>query len=282
MHPRSIAGFAVAAAAILACRSDKPADHPDAATAEAAVHVVTYDASEFQLSGPGQVPAGRTRFLLANKGHEPHHLMVVRLEEGRTYDSLLAVLKQPGMPPRWVHPIGGPNGVSPALQSEAELVLTPGQYAVACMVPSTDGVPHLAKGMIAPLTVAEGGSDAPEPAADIAIALTDYSFGLSSPLTAGTRRVRVKNGAQQLHEIVVVRLEPGKTMEDLLAWEMGGRNGAAPGQFIGGMSPLAPGDVGDFSIRFEPGTYGFLCFIPDAKDGKPHVAHGMMQTVTVS
>ena len=282
MHPRSITGAAVAAAAILACRSDKPAHHPDTAPADAAVNVVTYDASEFQLSGPGQLPAGRTRFRLVNKGQEAHHVIVVRVEEGRTYDSLLAVLRQPGMPPRWVHPIGGPNGVSPALESEAELVLTPGQYAVACMVPSTDGVPHLAKGMIAPLTVTEGGSTVPEPAADVEISLTDYAFGLSSPLAAGTRMIRVKNGAEQLHEIVVVRLEPGKTMEDLLAWEIGGRKGAAPGQFIGGMSPLAPGDVGDFSMRFEPGTYGFLCFIPDAGDGKPHVAHGMMQTVTVS
>lgn len=281
MRLRVTVAAAAAAAAILACTSDKPADHPDAAGAGAAANVASYDASDYRLTGPAGLPAGRTRFRLVNKGQEPHHLMVVRLEEGRTYDSLLAVLKQPGMPPRWVHPIGGPNGVSPALESEAELVLTPGQYAVACMIPSTDGVPHLAKGMIAPLTVTDGGSTVPEPAADVEIALTDYAFGLSAPLTAGTRTVRVKNGAAQLHEIVVARLEPGKTMEDLLAWEIGGRKGAAPGQFIGGMSPLAPGDVGDFSMRFEPGTYGFLCFIPDAKDGKPHVAHGMMQTVTV-
>jgi uncharacterized cupredoxin-like copper-binding protein len=273
---------AAAAAAILACTSDKPADHPDPAATGASVNVASYDASDFRLSGPAELPAGRTRFRLVNKGQEPHHLMVVRLEEGRTYDSLLAVLKQPGMPPRWVHPIGGPNGVSPALESEAELVLTPGQYAVACMIPSTDGVPHLAKGMIAPLTVSGSASALAEPTADVEIALTDYAFGLSTPLTAGTRTVRVKNGAGQLHEIVVARLEPGKTMEDLLAWEIGGRQGTAPGQFIGGMSPLAPGDVGDFSMRFEPGTYGFLCFIPDARDGKPHVAHGMMQTVTVS
>ena len=286
MHLRLTAGAAIAAAALFACSTDKPADHPDAAPADApadaAANLATYDASEFQLRGPAELPAGRTRFRLVNKGHEPHHLMVVRLEDGRTYDSLLAVLKQPGMPPRWVHPVGGPNGVSPALESEAELVLTPGQYAVACMVPSTDGVPHLAKGMIAPLTVTAGEGGAPEPQADVEIQLTDYAFGLSTPLTAGTRTVRVKNGAQQLHEIVVARLEPGRTMDDLLAWEVGGRKGTAPGQFIGGMSPLAPGDMGDFSMRFEPGTYGFLCFVPDAKDGKPHIAHGMMQTITVS
>jgi len=31
----------------------------------------------------------------------------------------------------------------------------------------------------------------------------------------------------------------------------------------------------------EPGAYKFLCFLPDAKDGKPHVAHGMLSQVTV-
>jgi len=88
--------------------------------------------------------------------------------------------------------------------------------------------------------------------------------------------------AAQLHEIGVARLAPGKTMDDLAVWELGGRKGEPPGQFIGGMSPLAPGDRAQFTMTFTPGTYGFFCFVPDAKDGKPHIAHGMLSTFTVS
>jgi hypothetical protein len=35
-------------------------------------------------------------------------------------------------------------------------------------------------------------------------------------------------------------------------------------------------------MEFTPGEYGMLCFIPDAKDGKPHIAHGMMKQFTVN
>lgn len=30
-----------------------------------------------------------------------------------------------------------------------------------------------------------------------------------------------------------------------------------------------------------PGEYGMLCFLPDSKDMKPHIMHGMMKQVTV-
>jgi hypothetical protein len=208
--------------------------------------------------------------------------VVVRIEEGRTFDSLVAALKKPGMPPRWAHPIGGPNGVSPSLESDADITLTPGAYAILCFVPSPDGVPHLAKGMIRPLTVTPSNRQASETSPDLTMDLVDYDFKLSAPITAGTRLIRVVNAAAQLHEVVVVRLDPGKTMKDMFAWEMSGRKGPAPGRYVGGMSPIAPGDTADFSMAFEPGSYALICFAPDAKDGKPHAMHGMLKTLTVS
>jgi hypothetical protein len=30
-----------------------------------------------------------------------------------------------------------------------------------------------------------------------------------------------------------------------------------------------------------PGNYVMLCFLPDAKDGKPHLDHGMVKEFTV-
>ena len=35
-------------------------------------------------------------------------------------------------------------------------------------------------------------------------------------------------------------------------------------------------------MTFEPGSYALICFVPDAKDGKPHAMHGMLKTLTVS
>jgi len=35
------------------------------------------------------------------------------------------------------------------------------------------------------------------------------------------------------------------------------------------------------TATFTPGTYVLLCFIPDAKDGKPHSSHGMAKEIKV-
>jgi hypothetical protein len=291
MRPRTIGAIAVTVLAA-ACGRDKPVPPaeggPPAGTeapatpAAGSPQVAAFTATDYAFDGPSETPAGPTRFTLTNRGKEAHHLVVVRIEGGRTYDSLLAALKKPELPPRWAHPIGGPNGVSPALESEAEITLTPGAYAIVCFVPTANGVPHLAKGMIRPLTVTPSNRQASAAAPDLTMDLTDYDFKLSAPITAGTRVVRVVNAAAQLHEVVVVRLDKGKTMQDMFTWEVSGRKGAAPGRYVGGMSPIAPGDTADFSLAFEPGSYALICFLPDAKDGKFHAMHGMLKTLTVS
>ena len=44
---------------------------------------------------------------------------------------------------------------------------------------------------------------------------------------------------------------------------------------------MSRGDVVYLPVDLEPGEYGLFCFLPDAKDGKPHVAHGMVKQITV-
>jgi len=34
-------------------------------------------------------------------------------------------------------------------------------------------------------------------------------------------------------------------------------------------------------LSLTPGEYALICFVPDAKDGKAHFAHGMMSTFVV-
>jgi len=37
----------------------------------------------------------------------------------------------------------------------------------------------------------------------------------------------------------------------------------------------------DIPTTFTAGDYALLCFVPDAKDGKPHLAHGMVKQFSV-
>jgi hypothetical protein len=130
-------------------------------------------------------------------------------------------------------------------------------------------------------TAGNGGQT--EPGRDVAIQLTDYAFTLSTPLTAGTHRIRVENGGPQLHEVVLAQLAPGKTAEDVIKWEAGGLKTPPPvTRFLGGASPMEPTGVVSFPVTLERGTYVLICFLPDAKDGRSHAAHGMVQQITIN
>jgi hypothetical protein len=271
---------------LVACKENRPAPPPVSSPSTPApgpsANVVTYIARDYGFEGPAQIPAGLTLFRLDNQGKELHHLVLVRLEQGRTYDSLLAALKKPGPPPAWMHPVGGPNATNPGANSNATENLTEGHYAVICFIPSADGVPHLAKGMTSPLeVVAATGPTAREVPADVTIKLSDYDFDVSTPLTPGSHVIRVENTGPQPHELVLVKMEEGKTVKDIEAWEKGGEKGLPPVSPMGGISPMMANESGQFTVELTPGNYAFICFVPDMKDGKAHLSHGMVKAVKV-
>ncbi len=113
------------------------------------------------------------------------------------------------------------------------------------------------------------------PKADVDVALADYSFTYSTPITAGHHVFAVTNNGPQMHELEIIKLDSGKTAEDFAKW-MVKPAGPPPAHAVGGIAPEAPGRTAYFSADFSAGNYVTMCFIPDAKDGKPHFMHGMM------
>jgi hypothetical protein len=67
-----------------------------------------------------------------------------------------------------------------------------------------------------------------------------------------------------------------------VTWLNAGQAGPAPVVLLGGASGLAKGRHMFVTADFEPGHYALLCFIPDAKDGKPHFDHGMAREIIVA
>jgi len=289
--PRSLlATIALTVVTLAACRAEErpPGDDTTAAEASAAPepNVVTVRARNYAFDAPDEIPAGLTTFRLVNEGPGFHHMQLVRLDSGKTYADLQQALKRPGPPPRWVVEVGGPNAPDPKSEANATQELLPGNYAILCLVDLPEKVPHFAKGMSRSLTVTpKSGATAAAlpraPKADIVVRLVDYNFELSAPLTAGRHTFEVRTDAQQPHELELIRLEPGKTANDLLGWFQK-MKGPPPGQAIGGVAAVVAGVPVYFTADLEPGEYLLICFVPDAKDGKPHVAHGMMKTVSVS
>jgi uncharacterized cupredoxin-like copper-binding protein len=276
---------------LVACRSDRPssgagqaapaADVPAAATAAPAAQV-TITATDYKLDVPATLTAGPVSFRLVNSGKELHQAQIVRLEQGKTMADLTTAMKHEGPPPSWLSFVGGPNGIAPGQEATTIAALTPGKYAMICLIPSPDGVPHMMKGMVQPFEVTGGTTTAALPAADDTIRLADYTFASSRPIAAGKHTFLVTNDARQPHELVLLRLSPGKTVEDFGTWATtGGMKGPPPALPVGGVAVIDAGGSGVFTADLAPGNYGMICFVPDAKDGKPHLMHGMMKQITV-
>jgi hypothetical protein len=281
----------VAAMTLASCRSDKPAG--DASTASAApasaeqrgatggTNVVTVTASDYSFDAPAEIPAGLTAIHLVNRGPSLHHIQLMKFEGGKTLDDFLAALKGE-QPPTWAIPAGGPAPPEVGGTSVSIETLEPGDYALICFIPAVDGMPHVMKGMSRALKVVGPSRTASsEPEADVVVKLVDYDFELSRPLTAGKHTIRVDNAGPQPHEIAIVRLNPGKNPADFTAWGMK-PVGPPPGTIHGGLSGIMPGAHSFIEVDLPPGEYGLLCFLPDAKDGKPHFTHGMAKRITVA
>jgi hypothetical protein len=280
---RSIGRMAMGAALALAAAACGTADASPGEGARAgdvAPRVVTVVAYDFGFDAPEAVEAGLVTFRMMNRGPDLHHVQLVKLEGGKTIADLAAADPH-GPPPPWVVDVGGPNAAAPGGVSEVTLVLEPGSYALLCFISGPDGKPHLMKGMVKGLTVTGAPQAAAAlPPADVTVRLSDYAFAWEGPMTAGEHVVRVRNAAAQSHEIFIARLAPGKSAADVLAW-LQEQDGPPPAIPLGGVVGLARGRENVFPVRLEKGRYALFCFIPDAGDGKPHVAHGMMREFEV-
>jgi hypothetical protein len=267
-------GTAILAAGSLMAMSPGPRDP---AVKPTTLRIVARD---YAYDVPASVPSGPTRIQLVNRGQDLHHAQLVRLEQGKTLADL-ASFPHDAPPPAWVVLTGGPGAVGPGDSSAVIETLAPGNYAVLCSIPASDKVPHVTKGMAAGFTVTARGNGATSPKATTAVRLVDFGFVPTAGFHAGPQLIRVRNEAAQPHEFVIFKLLPGKTATDLYQWQLTVK-GAPPAHLFGGTVGLAHGAEALVDVTLEPGEYVFTCFIPDAKDGKPHFMHGMSLPFTVA
>jgi hypothetical protein len=286
MYRRMLPALLLTAGVLAGCKPERTAAQPGSSAradaASAAPAVVTVTATDYKLAVPASIPAGVVTLRLVNHGKELHQAQLVRIADGKTMADLEAALKQAGPPPSWATFVGGPNAVVPGQESASTSELTPGSYVALCLIPGPDGVPHVMKGMAQPFQVTGSSAQAALPAAQDTIRLVDYAFELSRPLTAGHHTILVVNGGPQTHELVLLRMTPGKTVKDFGGWVDAGMKGPPPAMPMGGVAALENGDQSVLSVDLPSGEYGLVCFVPDARDGKYHLLHGMGETFQVS
>ena len=171
-----------------------------------------------------------------------------------------------------VSPAGGLNSVKPA----------EGEYVVLDLVAGKDTISHTEKGMIRlfKVTGASNHGQVNPSQADVQVTLKDYSFELPSTLKSGLLTYKVTNQDPQPHEVVLLKLVPGKTLQDVQA-ALHSESAPPPGEFVGGMGVFAPGASVWHKKNLAPCNYVALCFIPDKASGMPHAQMGMVVEFTV-
>jgi hypothetical protein len=246
---------------------------------------ITIDAADHSFTAPEIVRSGWMLVNLTNSGQEPHHVQFLRLNDGVSLDEFEAALKQGEGPAlAMTQQVGGVGAIAPGISAQAVINLPAGEYAILCFIPSPgDGIPHLAKGMIKGLTVQDSsGGTAAEPEADLAITLQDFTFDMPATLPAGPMVIQVTNNGPEPHEWNLLRLEDGKTVQDVLGF-LTAPDGPPPFIPIGGMNGLDVGKTGYVEFDFEPGTYVAICNIPSPKaEGHPHFTLGMVKQFEVT
>jgi len=284
-HATAAAQLIAIVAFVAACAAGKEAPRTDAA---AAPRLVTLTATDYALEAPDTIEAGFTTFQLVNNGDHFHMAQLIKLEGARTLDAFLVAyheaFRTTGPRPTWATRLGGPGVADPHGRSNATHYLEPGSYAWICLMNLPDGIPHVVKaGMAKPFFVRvrkreAAPQTAPEPS--VVIQLVDYAFSISPPFTAGRHMIRVENAGGEPHEVGLVKLVPGKTMQDFEAW-MQNPQGPLPANSVGGVSSLAANAEAYFEVDLTSGDYVLLCLVT-APDGRPHTEHGMIQHIRIA
>lgn len=117
---------------------------------------------------------------------------------------------------------------------------------------------------------------------EITVDAADFSYSSPESLTEGWTRVILTNSGSEPHHVQFLRLNDGVTEEQFNEALMQGEGPAlALVKQVGGVGAVYPGGKAQAVLNLPAGNYVILCFIPSPSDGAPHLAKGMVMTLTV-
>ena len=261
--------------------------------------VVSLASANNAFEAPDTIRAGWTTFQFANNGDDIHYAHFVQLAPGKTTNELTAAyaeaIRTSAPRPEWMTRFGGPGGAVPGGSSAVTQYMEPGDYVLLCPVEDSTGTPHFAKGEFRTVVVRalEGDSSAQKaPSATATIRLLDFGFSVDSQMTAGEQTIRVSNAGAEGHDLVVMKLAQGITLDDVsrsMNPEAARRTGGSDkppvpienlGTLTGGIAAIPSGMDVFFTVTLTPGDYALLC-MATAGDGRSHIEHGMIHLMTV-
>ena len=118
----------------------------------------------------------------------------------------------------------------------------------------------------------------------VSLTATEYSIQAPDTVSAGWTTFRLANHGEDVHYGHIVRLEPGRTVAELVdAYAEAIRTSGPRPNWVtrfGGPGGTAPGDSSSVTQYIEPGSYVWICPVEDSA-GTPHFAKGEVKPFVV-
>ena len=109
----------------------------------------------------------------------------------------------------------------------------------------------------------------------------EFAFMGPKSVKSGPVTFRLINDGKELHHLWIAKLGKGKTMKDV--GEAMKKQGPPPAWMVdvGGPNAAGPGQTIEATLQLEPAEYVMLCVINSPGDPTPHMAKGMVGSLTV-
>lgn len=264
-------------------------------------HVVEIRAVGMTFEGPSTIPSGWTTLRFVNASSMIHFALIDVPPAGITTELFTNTVGQyfqeamDGMNagddaaveaafakfPEWIGELGrhgGPGLLSPGLTGETTVYLEPGHYFLECYVKS-GGIFHTTSpgdgkvGMMLDLTVTEEQTAAPEPVANMTLAVRNSGFQIADgALKPGRNTIRVDFLEQQAlpsfvgNDVHLMRVDGEDSIGLADAWldwrTKDGLEDPSPVIFLGGINDMPAGSHGYMTVDLEPGNYAFIAEVP--------------------
>src|SRR3954467_715176 len=109
----------------------------------------------------------------------------------------------------------------------------------------------------------------------------DFGYTVLPTIASGLTTFRLVNDGKELHHMTILKLDKGKTLADFQA-ELK-KQGPPPTWLtaVGGPNAAEPGKTVEATLNLEAGNCVSACFISSPGSEIPHMAKGMLQSLTV-
>jgi hypothetical protein len=107
--------------------------------------------------------------------------------------------------------------------------------------------------------------------------MVDFAYVGPEQWASGTQLLRIENTGRQDHQMRLVRLREGASLQDWMEAE----DPDALATTVAGMARVGPGEVAYLPVTLTTGTYIATCLVADGATKRPHIELGMLRAIRV-